>query len=141
MGPVTQKLGEKWRTPITLRRDHGRNRPGDRQRRIVVTEGAFLVRDVVLRMQITDNGNLGERLITVRDSRRQVQLVMVEPIKVDAKLPKVRRRVRPDVDDDVFDRPVLAAYDLRLTATDPHVHAPHDAEQRLRRVVLRPMRG
>ena len=106
-----------------------------------MAEGAFFVGHVTLRMQVADDGHIGERLIAVRDPRRQVELVMFVPIKVEAKLPKVRRRVRPDVDDDVFDRPVLAAYDLRLTVTDPHVHAAHDAEQRLRRVVLRPMRG
>lgn len=104
-----------------------------------MAERAFLVGHIRGRVQVAHHGDIGERLVAVRHARGKVQLTMIVSIKPEPNLPTEGERVRPDVDDHVVDRAVLAADDLRFALADTHVHAADDTEERLRRVVLRPM--
>ena len=104
-----------------------------------MTERALLVGHIRGRVQVAHHCDIGERLVAVRHARGKVQLTVIVSIKPEPNLPTEGERVRPNVDDHVIDRAVLAADDLRFALADTHVHAADDTEERLRRVVLRPM--
>ena len=83
---------------------------------------------------VADVGDLGERLESVQEAGRHVQVPEVVVVEQKSLLSAEGRRSSPDVDQYVVHRAVRAAHQFRLAAAAPSVHA---ADHTLRRPGLR----
>src|SRR5262249_6987833 len=105
---------ERRPAPVTWGNHRHRERPLDRQARIVVQEAALRLGVVRSAHLVRNLSPILKNLVAVSETLRNVQRAPVFVVETDGVALEEGRRLRAEVDDDVEDRAARAADELHL---------------------------
>lgn len=133
---MLDQLGPASGTCVAGRHGRHRQRPVDREIRVVVCDGQVLGRIMGTIDPITHIGSCGQCLEAVQKAGRHVQVPKVVVVEKKCSLLAESRRIPSNVDEHVVNGAVGAADQLRLSASRASVQTADDSLYRARLRVL-----